>query len=58
MESVPDLFESATTTACAVIVPAPHAYASDTILERTPLIVDTRNALGKAGKDDARVVRL
>lgn len=58
MESVPDLIESATKTDCAVIVTDHNAYDYDTILERTPLIVDTRNALGKAGKDDARVVRL
>ena len=58
MESVPDLIESATKTDCAVIVTDHNAYDYDTILERTPLIVDTRNALGKAGKDNARVVRL
>ena len=58
MESVPDLIESAAKTDCAVIVTDHSAYDYNNILERTPLIVDTRNALGKAGKDDARVVRL
>jgi UDP-N-acetyl-D-glucosamine dehydrogenase len=58
MESVPDLTESAAKTDCAVIVTDHSTYDYDNILERTPLIVDTRNALGKAGKDDARVVRL
>ena len=58
MESVPDLIESANKTDCAVIVTDHSTYDYDDILERTPLIVDTRNALGKAGKDDARVVRL
>ena len=58
MESVPDLIESAAKTDCAVIVTDHSAYDYKNILERTPLIVDTRNALGKAGKEDARVVRL
>ncbi len=58
MESVPDLIESANKTDCAVIVTDHSSYDYDNILERTSLIVDTRNALGKAGKNDARVVRL
>jgi UDP-N-acetyl-D-glucosamine dehydrogenase len=58
MESVPDLIESANKTDCAVIVTDHSTYDYDSILERTSLIVDTRNALGKAGKNDARVVRL
>ena len=58
MESVPDLIESAKKTDCAVIVTDHSTYDYDSILERTSLIVDTRNALGKAGKNDARVVRL
>ena len=29
-----------------------------TILEKSALIVDTRNALGKKGKDNPKVVRL
>jgi UDP-N-acetyl-D-mannosaminuronate dehydrogenase len=41
-----------------VIVTDHSDYDYESILERAPLIVDTRNALGKAGKDDLRVVRL
>jgi len=58
MESVPDLGESARSTDCAVIVTNHSSYDYDIILEQTPLIVDTRNALGNLGKKDRRVVRL
>jgi UDP-N-acetyl-D-glucosamine dehydrogenase len=58
LESVPDLVESVQKTDCAVIVTNHSIYDYQTILERAPLIIDTRNALGKAGKNDPRVVRL
>ena len=58
MESVPDLVESARSTDCAVIVTNHTSYDYNSILEQTPLIVDTRNALGELGKKDTRVVRL
>jgi UDP-N-acetyl-D-glucosamine dehydrogenase len=58
MESVPDLIESASKTDCAVIVTDHTTYEYKAILVDTPLIVDTRNALGKTGKNDGRVVRL
>jgi UDP-N-acetyl-D-glucosamine dehydrogenase len=58
MESVPDLSESAKKTDCSVIVTDHSVYDFESILENTSLIVDTRNALGEAGRNDDRVVRL
>ena len=58
LESVPNLIESAQNSDCAVIVTDHSDYDFENILERAPLIIDTRNALGKAGKEDLRVVRL
>lgn len=58
LESVPDLIESAQNTDCAVIVTDHSDYDYETLLDRAPLIVDTRNALGSAGKNNLRVVRL
>jgi len=58
LESVPDLIESAQNSDCAVIVTDHSHYDYEQILEQAPLIIDTRNALGKAGKEDLRVVRL
>lgn len=58
MESVPDLSESAKNADCSVIVTDHSVYDYESILENTSLIVDTRNALGEAGRNDDRVVRL
>ena len=58
LESVPNLIESAQNSDCVVIVTDHSDYDFENILERAPLIIDTRNALGKAGKEDSRVVRL
>ena len=58
LESVPNLIEGAQNTDCAVIVTDHSDYDFETMLDHAPLIVDTRNALGSAGKNDLRVVRL
>ncbi len=58
MESVPDLSESAKNADCSVIVTDHSVYDYESILENTSQIVDTRNALGEAGRNDDRVVRL
>ena len=58
LESVPDLIESVKDSDCVVIVTDHSEYDYKSILEKTALIVDTRNALGEAGRKDARVVRL
>ena len=58
LESVPDLVETAKESDCVVIVTDHSEYDYKSILDKTALIVDTRNALGEAGRKDARVVRL
>ncbi len=58
LESVSDVIESARTTDCVVIVTDHTIYDYQSILEQAPLIVDTRNALGEAGRNNPKVVRL
>ncbi len=58
LESVADVIESARTTVCVVIVTDHTVYDYQSILEQAPLIVDTRNALGDAGRNNPKVVRL
>jgi UDP-N-acetyl-D-glucosamine dehydrogenase len=41
-----------------VIVTDHTVYEYQSILEQAPLIVDTRNALGDAGRSNPKVVRL
>lgn len=58
LESVSDVIESARTADCVVIVTDHTIYDYQSILEQAPLIVDTRNALGDAGRNNPKVVRL
>ena len=58
LESVSDVIESARTTDCVVIVTDHSIYDYQSILEQAPLIIDTRNALGDAGRNNPKVVRL
>ncbi len=58
MESVPDLIDAVRQTDCVVIVTNHSQYDYDRLLEAAPLIVDTRNALGKAQRDNPKIVRL
>jgi UDP-N-acetyl-D-glucosamine dehydrogenase len=58
LESVSDVIESARTTDCVVIVTDHTIYDYQSILEQAPLIIDTRNALGDAGRNNPKVVRL
>ena len=58
LESVSDVIESARTTDCVVIVTDHTIYDYQRMLEKAPLIVDTRNALGDAGRSNPKVVRL
>ncbi len=58
LESVPDVIEGAGAADCVVIVTDHSKYDYLRILEKASLIVDTRNALGDAGRSDSRVVRL
>jgi UDP-N-acetyl-D-mannosaminuronate dehydrogenase len=43
---------------CVAIITNHSEYDYSTILESAPLIVDTRNALGNAGRNYPKVVRL
>jgi UDP-N-acetyl-D-glucosamine dehydrogenase len=56
--SVADYLAEVGQADCVVIVTNHSAYDYDAILQKAPLIVDTRNALGKAGREDPKVVRI
>ena len=58
MASVVDLMGEVSRADAVVIITNHKAYDYPAILEKASLIVDTRNALGKAGKDNPKVVRL
>ena len=56
--SVPDLMAAVRAVDCVVIITNHSDYDYAAILDAAKLIVDTRNALGKLGKDNPKVVRL
>ncbi len=58
LESVPDLMTAVREADCVVIVTNHSHYDYPAILEAAQLIVDTRNALGKLGRNHPKVVRL
>ncbi|HLA98885.1 MAG TPA: nucleotide sugar dehydrogenase [Anaerolineales bacterium] len=58
LQCVPDLMAAIEAADCVVIVTDHSSYDYPAILQATRLIVDTRNALGKLGKDNSKVVRL
>jgi len=58
LESVPDLMSAVGISDCVVIITDHSGYDYPAILAASSLMVDTRNALGKLGKDSAKVVRL
>jgi UDP-N-acetyl-D-glucosamine dehydrogenase len=58
LESLFDVQEGVRNADCVVIVTDHSAYDYEGILKEASLIIDTRNALGKAGRDNPRVVRL
>ncbi len=57
-KSVPDLKKAVKEMDCVVIVTNHSQYDYKMILDNAALIVDTRNALGKIGKGNKKVVRL
>jgi UDP-N-acetyl-D-glucosamine dehydrogenase len=57
-ESVSDLMEAVRSTDCVVIITNHSSYDYKAILEAARVVVDTRNALGSAGRDHPKVVRL
>ncbi len=58
MRSVDDLMGAVRAADCVVIVTNHSDYDYPAILEAATLIVDTRNALGPAGRENPKVVRL
>ena len=58
MDSVDDLMEEVRAADCVVVITNHSDYDYGKILEGAQLIVDTRNAFGKAGKQSPKVVRL
>jgi UDP-N-acetyl-D-glucosamine dehydrogenase len=58
MHSVPDLMAAIRTSDCVVITTNHKTYDYKPILDAAKFIFDSRNALGKMGKDSPKVVRL
>lgn len=58
MESVPDMMASVKAADCVVIITNHSVYNYGALLDQAQLIVDTRNALGKAGRANPKVFGL
>jgi UDP-N-acetyl-D-glucosamine dehydrogenase len=58
MQSVPDLMEAVRRSDCVVIITNHSEYDYQAILKEAKFIFDSRNALGKLGKNNPKVVRL
>jgi UDP-N-acetyl-D-glucosamine dehydrogenase len=58
LESAPDVLTAAREADCVVIVTDHSSYDYLAILDAAKLIVDTRNALGSAGRADSKVFRI
>lgn len=58
MESVTDLMGEVAKADCVAIITNHSQYDYPAILASAQMVVDTRNALGKLGKDHPKVVRL
>ncbi|HCC79358.1 MAG: UDP-N-acetyl-D-glucosamine dehydrogenase [Chloroflexi bacterium GWB2_49_20] len=58
MESVPDLMAAVREADCVVIITNHKDYDYPAILEAANLVFDSRNALGKMGKNNPKVARL
>jgi UDP-N-acetyl-D-glucosamine dehydrogenase len=58
LNSVSDLMAEVKAADCVAIITNHSTYDYPAILETADLIVDTRNALGKMGRDNHKVVRL
>jgi UDP-N-acetyl-D-glucosamine dehydrogenase len=58
LESVPDLMAAARQADCVAIITNHSSYDYAALLENAQMIVDSRNALGRAGKNNPKVVRL
>lgn len=58
MESIKDLNKGLTESDCVVIVTNHKIYDYSEILEKSTLIVDSRNAIGEIGRKNPKVVKL
>ncbi len=58
LASIPDLMDGVKAADLVVIVTNHKVYDYPAILKAASLIVDTRNALGKLGRDNPKVTRL
>jgi UDP-N-acetyl-D-glucosamine dehydrogenase len=58
LKCVPDLMDEVKMADAVVIITNHKAYDYAAILAASNLIIDTRNALGAAGRDNPKVVRL
>ena len=58
LHSIPDLIASAREADCVVIITNHSVYDYPALLNSASVIVDTRNALGPAGRENPKVVRL
>jgi UDP-N-acetyl-D-glucosamine dehydrogenase len=58
MDSVSDLMAEAEIADCVAIITNHSNYNYPAILTRSQAVVDTRNALGQAGKNNPKVIRL
>jgi UDP-N-acetyl-D-glucosamine dehydrogenase len=58
LESVPELMEAVSQADCVVIITNHSVYDYPAILDCAKLIVDSRNAMGKIGRDHPKVVRI
>ena len=58
LQSVPNVVAAASAADCIVIITDHREYDYPVLLERAALIVDTRNALGAAGRGNPKVIRL
>jgi UDP-N-acetyl-D-glucosamine dehydrogenase len=58
MESVPDVMEAVRQTDCVIIITNHSFYDYKAILKEANFIFDSRNALGKLGKNNPKVDRL
>jgi UDP-N-acetyl-D-glucosamine dehydrogenase len=58
LHAVADVIGSAREADCVVIITNHSVYDYASLLDNAPVIVDTRNALGSAGRDNPKVLRL
>jgi UDP-N-acetyl-D-glucosamine dehydrogenase len=58
MASVSDLMAEVESADCVAIITNHSTYDYPAILARSQAVVDTRNALGQAGKNSPKVIRL